>query len=634
MKSLLAKNRRHAVAFAWLGGLALALVSLAGVLLVGPSPLSAQRLVAAALDPQAADHLAAHAILFDVRMPRALGSFLVGACLSLAGVLLQAATRNPIADPYLVGTSAGATLAAVLVAPVVITASAAAGLSADAVLPWAQPAAALVGALLSVSLAFAIARAGGPLRPERVLLAGLVLTAFAGAATSFALYQLSDMRLRAATQWLMGGVSVPSAWATLPGALALCGAMAFGVARAPQLNALGLGADAARGLGVDEPRLGRNALWWSSALAAVAVSLAGIIGFVGLLVPHGLRAILGRDHRALVPAAAWAGGAFLCWMDAIARIVVAPAELPVGILTALAGCPVLVVLLGVVRTRKAPMVAELPLLPQGHQPTEIDAAMLSCTDLTVVHPGESMPALSAVTLALAPGRLVVVLGPNGSGKTTLLRALAGLLPPRSGRVLDAQVPRQGPPDPRHLAFLPQSPRAEPGLSVRELVALGRTAWLTGHARLQWWGDLDAEGARAVDAALASLQLTASAEAPLETLSGGQQQRAFVAMALAQTTPVLLLDEPAAALDLPQADRLLRGLRQRTRANGTLIVVAIHDLQLALTHADLVIVLKEGRVVDCAAPARILASLDVAFGAELAPWLGLNSSSKSEEDRRG
>jgi iron complex transport system permease protein len=631
MTTTVARTTRRAVQLAWFGGLALAIASLVGVLLVGPSPMPIAHLFHAAFTPDTTDSLIARAILLDVRLPRALGSFLVGSCLSLAGVLLQAATRNPIADPYLVGTSAGATLAAVLISPLVLSLCTALALPADVILPWAQPAAALLGALASVSLAFGIARAGGPLRPERVLLAGLVLTAFAGAATSFALYQLSDVRLRAATQWLMGGVSVPSAWATLPGGIGLLAALAFGVVRAPELNALGLGPDAARGLGVDEPRLARNALWWSSALAAIAVSLAGIIGFVGLLVPHALRALLGRDHRALVPGSVLAGGAFLCWMDALARILVAPAELPVGILTALAGCPVLVVLLGVWRRPQPLAKAEDPVVTSPAPPQHVPAhPALSCTYLTVAHPGIRDPTLVDVTLALPHGRLVALVGPNGSGKTTLLRALAGLMPPRSGSLIDGEVVRTGPADPRRLAFLPQAPRAEPGWTVRALVSLGRTAWQTGDWKTRLWAELDGEGVHAVDAALRTLDLADRADAALETLSGGQQQRAYVAMAMAQTTPVLLLDEPAGSLDLPQADRLLRRLKEQTRAQDTLIVLAIHDLALALAHADLVVVLAGGRLVACGEPAEVRAGLDQAFAADLTPWLGTSSQLHTQD----
>ncbi len=619
---------RTALMLAWTGGLALALFSILGALAVGPSAQGPLQLAADALGPDGPTATLARAILWDVRWPRVLGSFLVGSTLSLSGVLLQAATRNPIADPYLVGTSSGATLAAVLAAPLGLTVGAWVGADPQRILPFLQPAAALIGALLAVSLTFAIARAGGPLRPERVLLAGLVLTAFGGAATSFALYRLSDVRLRAATSWLMGGVSVPSLWALVPGAVVLVVATGFAVAQAPRLNALALGADAAQGVGVDERRLGRSAVWWSSALAAVAVSLAGIIGFVGLLVPHGLRAVLGRDHRALVPAAVLAGGAFLAWMDALARVVVSPAELPVGILTALAGAPVLVALLGLGPKRRhkpavnapcAPVVAGFaagPALDLAAAPSPRPA--LSCRALTLQHPDTPQPAVSSMDLSWPLGRLVAVVGPNGAGKTTLLRALAGLMPTSSGAIFDDDRVRRGRPDARRIAFLPQQATTEPGIRTKDLVALGRTAHLQGNLALRLWGRLDARDRKAVDGALHRMDLAELRHASIETLSGGQRQRAFLSMVLAQEAPVLLLDEPTASLDLPQADRLLRQLGDLAHRDEALVVLAIHDLRLALAHADEVWVLAEGRLVGHggARDEQVNAALAHAFGPEV------------------
>ena len=618
----LAHKRTTPLALAWLAGLALALVSLLGAVAIGPSPSSLSSLLHDAWSPASPSHFAARAILFDVRLPRALGSLLVGACLSLSGVLLQAATRNPIADPYLVGTSAGATLAAVLATPWIAAVAAGLGFDLASVLPWSQSLAALCGAMLAVSLTFAIARTGGPARPERLLLAGLVLTAFAGAATSFVLYRLSDVRLRAATQWLMGGVSVPSPWALAPGSLILACAMAFGIAHAPHLNALGLGSDAARGVGVDEGRLSRQSIWWSSALAAAAVSLAGIVGFVGLLVPHGLRAVLGRDHRALVPAAAFAGGALLCWMDALARVVVAPAELPVGILTALFGCPLLVGLLGVYRRK--PHAVEEPTqpadLPQMTNQPSVAAALLGCRQLTARYRSRQGLALDRIDLGWPAGRLVALVGPNGSGKTTLLRCLAGIRAVQAGEVLDGGQPRppRKRPDPRQIAYLPQEPLAEPGTLVGELLLLGRSAHVRGNLALRLSGRGSAADAQAMETALEQVDLAGTADQPIEHLSGGQRRRAFLGMVLAQQARVLLLDEPTASLDLPQADRLLGLLAQLARDQDLLVVAALHDLPMALRHADEIAVLGHGRLLARGAPRSddVQVGLRAAFGADI------------------
>ncbi len=596
---------------AWLLGFVVLLLAAGVTLSLGAGHTPVWTLLRQAHDGDAV----ALAILRDVRLPRAVAAALIGASLSISGVLLQAATRNPVADPYLVGTSAGATTAAVLAAPLTAWLCGLLALPFEQVLPWLQPLAAFAGALAAVSLAFAIARAGGPLRPERVLLAGLVLTAFAGAMTSFLLYQFSDMRLRAATLWLMGGVSLPDWRLAVPMVALLALALLWSLRAAAGLNALGLGSDAARGLGVDEARLAKHALWWSSALAAIAVSLGGIIGFVGLLVPHALRGWLGRDHRALLPGAALFGAAFLMLCDALARVLVAPAELPVGILTALAGAPVLVVLLGLHR-RQPPLYAEPP--PPA-QPTD---AILSTRALRLQHPGQPAPTLRDVHLDLQRGQLLLLVGANGAGKSTLLRALAGVAPPTSGLVLDhgrARVQAGRAPD--HVALLPQDPRAEPGLTVQALVALGRTAFLGAQP---WRTDLPPDDLRAVQRALAQCQLADRAAEPCAALSGGQLQRAFVAMVLAREADVVLLDEPSASLDLPQAEQMLAMLAEITHAQGRLIVAAVHDLRLATRHADALLVLHDGQTHGPFAPGspQLRVALEAAFGPRIGALAGL------------
>ncbi|MSP93080.1 MAG: ATP-binding cassette domain-containing protein [Myxococcales bacterium] len=614
------------IARAWLGGAVLAGFAFVVALQAGASDAGALDLLQRVWRDGDAT---ATAILFHVRVPRALGAFVCGACLSLAGVLLQAATRNPVADPYLVGTSAGATLAAVLAMPLAGAVAAAVGVGVELVTPVVQPLAAFGGALFAVTLAFGLARAGGPkVRAERVLLAGLVITAFAGAATSFALYQLSDARLRAATWWLMGGVSATSAWAAVPGGVLVVAALGWSLASAARLNALGLGAEAAQGLGLDETRIGRHAMVWSSALAAAAVSLAGIIGFVGLLVPHGLRALVGRDHRALVPGAVLAGGAFLCVADMLARVVVAPAELPLGILTALAGCPVLLALFGRERTQRpsrakqhptadavlraeagpeSPVAGATSLVagepPVGACVASAAAAVVGCRDAAVHYPGRPDPALRHASLDLHAGTLTLIVGPNGGGKTSLLRLLGGLVPPASGTVYDGGHPRERAPARAGaaIALLPQDPTAEPGLVVSDLVLLGRAARPGASRRLRLWGEPDATERAAAQAALATVDLAGSAASQVDELSGGQRQRAFVAMVLAQEPAVLLLDEPTANLDARQARNLIGGLADTARQRGTAVAIAIHDLAVSLPCADVVVVVCDGRIVAAGPP---------------------------------
>jgi iron complex transport system permease protein len=572
------------LALLWTASLLVAALVLAVALATGPGPWTILDLWTAWLDTQHPEHTTALAVLEAVRLPRVLGSFLVGAALSLAGVLLQAATRNPLADPYLMGTSAGATLGAVLAAPLLMALAATLGLPVAMVAVWGQPVAALAGSLLAVWLAFALAQVGGPARPERVLLAGLTLTAFAGAATSWALFSFPDKQLRAATQWMMGGVSVPSLWALLPATLALTGASLHAVRHAGDHDALALGLDGAAGLGLPVQRRLRQAVLWSSVLAAVAVSLAGIVGFVGLLVPHGLRGLVGTSHRRLSPLAVLLGGALVCGLDAASRVLVAPAELPLGILTAICGAPVLGWLLW--PARKAIT------LPHQDQKQADTAAVLACQGLGVVFPGQTRPALQDVTCQLQPGQLVALLGENGSGKSTLLRLWAGQLTPGAGQILWSG---QRKPPPLGLAWLPQAEAVEAGLTVRELVGLGRAAHLQDSLAWQWRGTLPAADALAVEQALAAVDLTELATAQLQTLSGGQRQRARLGAVLAHKASIVLLDEPTASLDRQHSEALLTLLAQRCRNSGWLVVVSLHDEELARRFATRTLVIHEGRL---------------------------------------
>jgi len=596
----------------WVGCIVVALLGCVIGMLTGPSQLSALEMATAVLDPSHPHHVSSYAILVDVRLLRVLGSFAVGAALSLAGVLLQAATRNPIADPYLVGTSAGATLAAVAIASIVAAVSSVVSVDLMPAIGWLQPGAAFIGAMTAVSIAFWLARVGGPASPERVLLAGLVLTAFAGAATSFLLYQASDLQLRAATGWLMGGVVAGDVWQVMPAIVVVAVSLVWGMRKAVHLNALGVGEEAARGVGVDDDAMLRHAVWLSSALAAVAVALAGIIGFVGLLVPHGLRAIVGRDHRALVPGSVLVGGAFLVISDAIARVIVAPAELPVGILTALTGCPLL---LGFLRQRHrvrhesnaaaARSEAEGETRVQAHVAEEFASGpqpVLAASGVSVRYPGASSDAIIDCSVNFAAGELVALVGPNGSGKSTLLRALAGGIS-RHGHVLDDGQPRaaDAAPDPRFLAWLPQTLQHVAGMTVDELVLLGRTSYLAQTRAGRLFGHPSAADVAAIEGAIDRVGLQDDRATPLMNLSGGQRQRAFLAMTLAQQARVMLLDEPTTALDLPRAAALLDRLRTWSRDVNGLAVIAIHDLPLALARADRVVVMAEGRIIGVAAP---------------------------------
>lgn len=279
------------------------------------------------------------AILFAIRLPRVVAAAIVGACLAAAGVLLQGLLRNPMADPYVVGASGGAALGAV------------GGLMIGARLSFLGfgivPVMAFAGALGAVALVSQLASVGGRLPIVTVLLAGFAISTLLGYTVSLLLVVDSRLQLQLPRiyGWLLGGIQVtgwPEVW--ISGAIALAGLLGA-AALGRSLNAFSLGEEGAARLGIPVERDKRLILAAGSLLTACAVSISGLIGFVGLVIPHVTRLVCGPDHRLLLPASALAGAVFLVLADLGARTLLAPAELPVGILTAFLGGPVFLWLL-------------------------------------------------------------------------------------------------------------------------------------------------------------------------------------------------------------------------------------------------------------------------------------------------
>jgi iron complex transport system permease protein len=275
-------------------------------------------------------------VILNIRLPRLLLGAMVGAGLAVAGALMQGLFRNPLADPGLVGVSAGAGLAAA--ATIVLGDRLLAGVIGK--LPFAVlPAGAFVGGLLTTTLLYLIATREGRTSVATMLLAGVALGALAGALTGFLAYLSDDRQLRDLTFWSLGslgGATWTKVMATAPVILPLLAAMAF-LARG--LDALSLGEAEAFHLGLPVQRLKIAIIILTALAVGASVAAAGLIGFIGIVVPHMLRLVIGPGHRALLPLSALGGAALLVAADSIARIVVAPAELPIGIVTAAIGAP-------------------------------------------------------------------------------------------------------------------------------------------------------------------------------------------------------------------------------------------------------------------------------------------------------
>ena len=285
------------------------------------------------------------AVITMIRLPRLLLAILVGAVLAVSGAAMQGLFRNPLADPGLIGVSSGAALAAVLVIVLGNWLPLPSG-------PMTLPLAAAAGGLLATIVVYRLGRSSDGTDVATLLLAGIAINAIAGAATGLLTYFANDTELRTLTFWLMGSLA-GIGWSqfVLAGPFMLLCAVALCALGRP-LNAFLLGEDVAHHLGYPVERVKALTVLLCAVAVGAAVSLAGIIGFVGLVVPHLLRLVIGADHRLLLPASALLGAAGLVLADTAARTIVSPAELPIGILTTLLGGPFFLFLL--LRRRRQP----------------------------------------------------------------------------------------------------------------------------------------------------------------------------------------------------------------------------------------------------------------------------------------
>jgi iron complex transport system permease protein len=319
-------------------GLVVAALAAVAVGSVAISPWDAVRLIGwklGLLDRPADVSHATEVILFQLRLPRVLLAAVVGAGLAVSGAVFQGLFRNPMADPAIIGVSSGAALGAITV----IVAGGGAALGGLAV-----PVAAFAGALVTALLVYRLARIGPAVQVATLLLAGIAVAAVISSVMSLVM-SLSGEELRSIYFWLLGGLGARG-WDDLAAAtlLVVLGVLAALLTTA-RLNLMVLGEERAAQLGVEVEGFKRVALATGALLAAAAVSVSGVIGFVGLMTPHLLRLVVGADHRRLLPAVILAGPTFLILTDLVARVVLSPEELPVGAVTAILGGPFFLFLL-------------------------------------------------------------------------------------------------------------------------------------------------------------------------------------------------------------------------------------------------------------------------------------------------
>ncbi|MBS0172132.1 MAG: iron ABC transporter permease [Nitrospira sp.] len=276
-------------------------------------------------------------ILFQVRLPRVLLGFLVGSCLASVGVALQALLRNPLADPYVLGVSSGAALG---VAVAVLF-----GVGTTVLALSLLPVCGFLGGLVALAVIYRMAASYDRLPIHSVLLAGVILNAIFSALIMFITSIMEPNRSFGMMAWLMGSLTAPA----YPVLMALAGYLLLGLVllfkQVRVLNILALGEEPARSLGIDTERTKRFIFLLSALMTGAVVSFSGMIGFIGMIVPHAVRLVVGADHRLLLPASALVGGMFLMVADTMARTLFVPSEVPVGVITALAGGPFFVYLL-------------------------------------------------------------------------------------------------------------------------------------------------------------------------------------------------------------------------------------------------------------------------------------------------
>lgn len=325
----------------WLVLVALLLLSIGLSLSLGATQLAFVDVLSALGFPVQAAHPQAQLILEQIRLPRMLLAVVVGSVLAISGVAMQGLFRNPLADPGLIGVAMGASLGAAIA---IVGRSFLGNLPAF-IEPYLLSGCAFLGGLVTVLLVYRIGTKNGQTQVGTMLLAGIAFTALTGALVGLFSYLADDAQLRTLSFWNLGSLSGASYARLIPVIVVGLGVFIWLLTQAQSLNALLLGESEARHLGIDTQGLKRKLIFCVALATGTVVAATGLIGFIGLIVPHLMRLVVGSDHRYLLSASALVGASLLLLADVLARLAMAPAEMPIGIITALLGAPFFLYLL-------------------------------------------------------------------------------------------------------------------------------------------------------------------------------------------------------------------------------------------------------------------------------------------------
>lgn len=528
------------------------------------------------------------ATIYDLRFPRIIISMLAGAAIAVSGVLFQAVLKNPLADPGIIGISSGASFAAVL-----ITAFAPG-------LYFFTPLVAFFGGVVAFLMVYCLSWKGG-LSPLRIILTGVAVDAlFAGLSSAFNSMSGGNMSGVASiveaniTQKTWDDVTtlVPYVVAGLFLACLFIG----------ECNLMSLEDKTARSLGlnVNATRIVISLI--AVLLASISTAIAGAISFLGLIVPHIGRILVGSDHRALVPFSALAGAFTFLLADTIGRTIAAPYEISAAVVMSVVGGPFFIILL----RRSKNMVTDTQNTEKKRPAMEVKNVCFSYGKNEI---------LKGASLKIEKGKVTTIMGANGCGKSTLFSLMTKNLDPAKGKVLlgGKNIARLRLNEfARKVAIVHQYNTAADDITVERLVSFGRTP------HLGMMGIRGEEDERYVNWAMEVTNVSQFRERELSRLSGGQRQRVWIAMALAQGTEILFLDEPTTYLDIRYQIEILELVRRLNREFGMTIVMVLHDINQSIYFSDKIIGLAGGKVIVEGEPEEVITeeSIHELYGIDL------------------